>query len=78
MQNTEKQCESIKNNETHVNTYKYIHIICHKILGLSFWLEKKRLRPPGRPHQAYTHGNPYIYIYIYIEEREHIYTYMLH
>ena len=40
---------------------------------------KKRLRPPGRPHQAYTHGSPYvctyIYIYVYIE---HIYTYMLH
>ena len=25
-----------------------------KILGTTFWAEKKRLRQPGRPHQAYS------------------------
>ena len=47
-----------------VTKYKERHF-CH---------EKKRLRPPGRAHQADTHGSPYpctymkihIYIYIYI------------
>ena len=41
--------------------------------------EENRLRPPGRPHQAYTHGSEclrtHIVIYIYIA---HIYAYMLH
>ena len=42
-------------------THSKLHILCDlhklhvpKILGTNFWAEKKRLRQPGRPHQAYS------------------------
>ena len=51
-----------------------IHVKIFKLHAIEsqehhFAWEKKNLPPPGRPHQAYTHGSPYVcmYVYIYIE-----------